>query len=80
MSEDPTEDIERRYDTKPTLETVLKELAGVEERLTKRFDALEIRFDRTDSLVHQTRSELLALRADFNEFRAEVREHFPAVK
>ena len=85
MSEDPTKDIDQKYDTRPTLETVLLEMragfAAVEKRFSDLETGLSIRLDRIESEVKQTHSELFSLRADFtelrsefNEFRAEVRE------
>jgi hypothetical protein len=35
---------------------------------------METRIDRVESVVNATRSEMLTLRADFRDFRAEVRE------
>lgn len=91
MSEEKTENIGQMYDTRPTLETVLERLeefrAAVEKRfdefqgrVEKRFDALDIRLDRMDSFAHKTYSELTALRADFNELKGQLKEHFPAAK
>jgi hypothetical protein len=85
MSEDPTKDIGEKYDTDPTLDTVVRMLGELRDVLEKRFSDLErglsIRLDRIESEVKQTHSELFSLRADFtelrsefNEFRAEVRE------
>ena len=69
--------------TKPTLETLLEMVREIRDGvngLTKRFDDLDVRVDRIESVVSQTRSEMLTLRADFKELRAELRDHFPAVK
>ncbi len=84
MSEERTEDIARKYDTKPTLETLLERINALEERLNARADRMEerigVRLDRIEGAVHDTQSKFHLLRADFNEFRSELREHFPAVK
>ena len=91
MSEDPTQDMSQKYDTKPTIETVLErinalstelhsELRVVREEMRKRFDALDIRLDRIEGAVHETKSNFHMLRADFNELRGQLREHFPASK
>jgi len=50
--------------TQPMLDTILRELREF------RTD-MGIRLDRIESFAHQTRSELLALRADVKEFRKE---------
>ena len=55
--------------TKPTIETVLERMSGMEERLG-------VRLDRIESVVHSTRGEMLDLRADFRELRTQLREHF----
>jgi hypothetical protein len=85
MSEDPTQNLEQKYDTKPTIETVLTEMRagfaqlnaridGLEQRMTARFDTLESRIDKVESIALITRGEMLELRADFRDFRNEVRE------
>ncbi|HEV2829504.1 MAG TPA: hypothetical protein VGW76_18040 [Pyrinomonadaceae bacterium] len=55
--------------TKPTIETVLERVAGMEERLG-------VRLDRIESVVHSTRGEMLELRADFRELNIKLKEHF----
>lgn len=62
--------------TKPTLETLLEMVREVRDTVSR----LDVKLDRMDSMIHETRSEMLALRADFKELRAGIREHFPAVK
>lgn len=78
MSDDPTKNLTEKYDTKPTLETVVQILGELRQHMDARFEAFEerigVRLDRIESEVKQTHSELLTLRADFVEFRAEVRE------
>lgn len=77
MSEERTEDLARKYDTKPTIETVLERInvLGTEIRagfahIENRLDDFDVRLDRMESDVNKTRSEMLTLRADFKEFRA----------
>lgn len=79
MSEERTKDIDEEYQTKPTIEIVLERIDEFWSAVDKRFDALEIRLDRMDSLAHQTRSEMLALRADFRELHGAIKEQFPSV-
>ena len=75
MSEDPTKDIGQKYDTRPTLETLLEEVRAGFKAVDKHFHELEsrlsVRLDRIESEVKQTHSELYALRADFTELRSE---------
>ena len=76
MSDDPTKELGEKYETKPTLETILLEMrAGfqmVSERLDRvesRFDDFDFRLDRVASDTSKARSEMPELRADFKEFR-----------
>jgi hypothetical protein len=66
MSEDAT--------TRPTIETVLERLSALDDRLSARLDILEIRLDRIESMTTATRVEMLTLRTDFREFRAQGKE------
>lgn len=66
--------------TKPTLETLLQMMRDMREETRAGFAALEIRLDRIEGAVHDTQSKFHLLRADFNEFKGELREHFPAVR
>ena len=77
--------------TKPTIETILERMSGMEERLRNRIDALqtqvkgleerlETRLDRIESVANITRGEMLELRVEFREFRTQVKEHFPVLR
>jgi predicted nucleic acid-binding Zn-ribbon protein len=90
VSEDKTQDISQRYDTKPTIETILEEMrsfrAGVEKgfdsfdtRMARFEERIEARLDRIESEVKKTGSEFYELRADFRELRTTLKEHFPAI-
>ncbi len=72
MSEDKTKDIKEKYKTEPTIETILRELREFRTEVS-------IRLDRIESMGNQTRAEMLALRADFTELRAQVRESLPVI-
>ena len=80
--------------TKPTIETVLERMGAMEERLNQRTDAMEgrlnqrtdkleqrldSRLDRIESVASGTRSEMLELRADFRDWRVQLREHIPTL-
>ncbi len=85
MSEnDPTKDIGAKYDTRPTIETVLDRIQALGEQLDTRMarfeERIEARLDRIESEVKKTGSEFYELRADFRDFKKELREHFPFVK
>lgn len=59
--------------TKPTIGTVLEQMAAMEERLGARLDRIE-------SLATITRGEMLDLRAEFREMRVQIKEHFPVLR
>ena len=74
--------------TKPTIETILKELrefriltearfSGIEKHLSTietQLENIDMRLDGIESFAHQTRSEVLALRKEFKELRAQFKE------
>jgi len=75
------------YQTKPTLETILERInavaqtvEGLRAEMEQRFDALDVRLDRIEGVAFETKGNFHTLRADFNELRAALREHFPVVK
>jgi hypothetical protein len=91
VSEDTTKDVSQKYDTRPTIETVLeridemrgemKEMRGeMVERFKEMRVEVDVRFDRVESVVSATRSEFLTLRADFRELKHALGEHIPALK
>jgi predicted nuclease with TOPRIM domain len=81
MSDEPTKDIAEKYDTKPTIETVLERINELGAQLNARVDSLEERisiwFDRVESEVKLTHSEVYALRADFKELKNSLKVHEP---
>lgn len=83
--EDPTQDIAQKYETKPTIETVLERIAALGDalgtlrtemregfaRIERTLEDFDVRIDRVESVVNATRSEMLTLRADFREYKRE---------
>jgi peptidoglycan hydrolase CwlO-like protein len=63
--------------TKPTIETVLERISGLEKKMEERFDQLDNEIDRVASVAHSTKAEMLTLRADFRELRAQLKEVLP---
>lgn len=84
MSEERTEDMARKYETKPTLETLLERINALGAQFNARLDTMEehlsIRLDRIESDVKKTQSDFHSLRADFTELRSALREHLPALR
>jgi archaellum component FlaC len=78
LSEDTTKDISSKYNTAPTIETVLERIDALSQNLNARIDKLEeqvgIRLDRIESEVKATHSEMFTLRADFKEFKIQFKE------
>jgi hypothetical protein len=75
--------------TKPTIETILERINALDEKLHAELQSLNeklyaelqsfreevgIRLDRIESEVKLARSESLALRADFREFRSQYKQ------
>ena len=69
--------------TKPTIETVLDRMNAMEQRWDDRISGFEerlgARLDRIEGLAYTTRGEVLDLRADFKDWRAQLRERLPAL-
>jgi transcriptional antiterminator Rof (Rho-off) len=69
------ESAERRaMETRPIWERALAEILAVR----KEVERADVRLDRIESAVHDTQSKFHALRADFNELRGAIKEHFPS--
>jgi hypothetical protein len=74
MSEERTQDINQKYDTKPTLETILERLNALGEQMQAGFNLMEQRLERIEIRLDRVESMALETRADFREFRAHVKE------
>jgi uncharacterized coiled-coil DUF342 family protein len=80
--------------TKPTIEIVLERINVLGESLhseiaslktdtgaiKERLNDFDIRLDRVESVVNGTRAEMLTLRADFKEWRDQLKELLPQVR
>jgi len=64
-------------------ERINQRMDGIEERINRRIDGLEqrldSRLDRIESVASGTRSEMLELRADFRDWRVQLKEHIPTL-
>ena len=60
--------------TKPTLETILERVNSLGGQIDSLREDMEVRLDRIESMTNQTRAEMLTLRADFREFRTQLKE------
>ncbi|HST51491.1 MAG TPA: hypothetical protein VLJ61_05715 [Pyrinomonadaceae bacterium] len=68
MSEEKTEDLGQKYQTKPTLETILEEMRAGFDFVNKRFDALE---SRLASFQKEVTHELRIIHDDIRHVRVE---------
>lgn len=55
--------------TLPTTQTILEEMRAGFAAIQHQLSQMDIRLDRIESFAHQTRSEILAVRADLKELR-----------
>ncbi len=58
--------------TLPTTQTILEELRAGFAAIGHQLAQMDIRLDRIESFAHQTRSEILAQRADLKELREQL--------
>lgn len=85
MSDEPTKNIEEKYDTKPTIETVLERINALGEELRsemragfaqveKRFDEADARFDGLEKRLKKVEHKISLLNEDVLELRSDMRE------
>lgn len=67
--------------TKPTFETLSRQIEELRSEMRAGFAAvnhmleqMDIRFDRLDGVASKAHSEVMFLRADFKEFRGQLKE------
>lgn len=61
-------------DTLPTTQNIVDQMRAGFEAIQHQLSQMDIRLDRIESFAHQTRSEVLALRADIKELRTSLKE------
>lgn len=67
MSDEPTKDIAEKYDTKPTIETVLERINALGAQLNARVDSLEEQLNaRVDNLSEQLNARVDGLAEQLN--------------
>ena len=64
MSEDPTKDLGQKYDTQPTIETVVQMLGELREHMDARFDRVDARLDKIERKISILNDDVLSIRAD----------------
>ena len=85
MSEEPTQDIKQKYDTKPTIETVLErinalsselhgEIRTVREYLDQQFGALRQQLEELESRLDRVEGTAYRTHGEFVEMRRDFKE------
>lgn len=64
MNEDPTKDLDQKYDTQPTIETVVQMLGELREHMDARFDRVDARLDKIERKISILNDDVLSIRAD----------------
>ena len=72
MSEDPTKDLGLKYDTQPTIETVVQILGEMREEIRAGFEAVNARFDRVDARLDKIERKISILNDDVLSIRADL--------
>lgn len=74
MSDDPTKNIEEKYDTKPTIETVLERINALGEEMRAGFKQVNTRLDVMDGRLKKVEHKISLLNEDVLELRSDMRE------
>ena len=72
MSEDRTKDLDQKYDTQPTIETVVQMLGEMREEIRAGFEAVNARLDRVDARLDKTERMIKILNDDVLLIRADL--------
>ncbi len=81
MSGDPTQNIEEKYATKPTLETILERINvlangvdGLREGMRAGFAQVDTRLDRLEMRIKKVENSIGVLNENLPELRGDMRE------
>jgi len=88
MSDDATKNIEEKYDTRPTIETVLErinalgnelrsEMRAGFEQVNTRLDVMDGRLKKVEHKISLLNEDVLELRADMRELKNALKVHEP---
>ena len=72
MSDDPTRNLEQRYDTRPILENLLSEMRGGFEAVNLRLDRIDARLDDLSAKVKVLNEDVLQVRSDLSRIGKRV--------
>jgi hypothetical protein len=81
MSDEPTKNIEEKYDTKPTIETVLERINTLGEELRGEmragFAQMDGRLKKVEGKISVLNEDVLELRSDVRELKNSLKVHEP---
>ena len=74
MSGDTTKDIGQKYQTSPTIETVLERLEEFRSDVNTRLSEVNTRLDRIETQLDRVASVAFETRADLRELKGRIKE------
>jgi predicted nuclease with TOPRIM domain len=80
MSDEPTKNIEEKYDTRPTMETVLERIEELRGETRAGFEQVNTRLDVMDGRLKKVEHKISLLNEDVLELRSDMRELKNALK
>lgn len=82
MSDEPTKNIEEKYDTRPTIETVLERINALGEELRSEmrdgFAQINVRLKKVENKISLLNEDVLELRSDIKELNNSLKVHEPS--
>jgi len=77
MSDDATKNIEEKYDTKPTIETVLERIEELRGEMRDGFAQVDGRLKKVEHKISLLNEDVLELRSDMRELKNALKVHEP---
>ena len=77
MSDDPTKNIEERYDTKPTIDTVLERIEELRGEMRAGFAQIDGRLKKVEHKISLLNEDMPELRSDMRELNNALKVHEP---
>jgi predicted nucleic acid-binding Zn-ribbon protein len=77
VSDDPTKNIEEKYHTRPTIETVLERIEELREETRAGFAQIDGRLKKVEGKIGVLNEDVLELRSDMRELKNALKVHEP---
>ncbi|HLL73137.1 MAG TPA: hypothetical protein VK363_16985 [Pyrinomonadaceae bacterium] len=77
MSDEPTKNIEEKYDTRPTIETVLERIEELRGEMRAGFAQMDGRLKKVEHKISLLNEDVLELRSDMRELKNALKVHEP---